>query len=159
MKNNKLNITLIVLSILVFLILFFGKDKLNCIVANYQLRNNNTIVNKSDSSLFFNKFNNSLNNYNFELSLVQLGGVGCKPCMKMDTVLVDIKTIYSEKINIKTYKVTNEKGKVIAKYFGVNAIPTQIIFNKTGTEIFRHTGFISKEELSEKVNSAIINQQ
>ena len=151
MRNKKLNIVLIVLSVLVFLLLFLAKDKLTCFVTSYQLKNSDIVINKSDSIEFFKQFNNSQNTYSYKLSLVELGGFGCKPCMKMDTVLQEIKTIYKEKINIKTFRVTTDGGKVIAKYFGDNAIPTQIIINRNGNEVFRHTGFLLKNDLEAEI--------
>ncbi len=147
MKSKKLNIIFIVLSVLVFLLLFFGKDKLTCFVTIYQLKNNNAVVNKSDSIEFFKQFNNVSNTYSYNVSLVELGGFGCKSCVKMDTILQSLNNIYDDKINIKTFRVTTDEGKVIANYFGVNAIPTQIIIDKNGNEVFRHTGFLSKNDL------------
>ena len=31
--------------------------------------------------------------------------------------------------------------------FGINIIPTQIFFDTTGNELFRHEGFMSKEDI------------
>ena len=44
------------------------------------------------------------------------------------------------------------ENRKYAKYFGANTIPTQIIMNKTGEDIFRHTGFLSREELEKMIN-------
>ena len=129
----------------------FAKDKLSCFVTNYNLKNNDIIVNKSDSLDYFSQFNNADNSKLFELSLIELGGYGCKPCMKMDTVLSVLGEIYKEKLNIQIVRVTDDEGKIIAKYFGVNAIPTQIIIDNKGDELFRHTGFISKEKLYQQI--------
>ncbi len=90
MKNKKLNIVLIIFSITVFGLLFFAKDKLNCFVTNYHLHNNDAMVTKSDSVLFFEQFDNSSFQYPLELSLIELGGAGCLPCMRMDMVLTEI---------------------------------------------------------------------
>ncbi len=37
------------------------------------------------------------------------------------------------------------------KYFGVYAIPTQIIMDKNSTEIFRHTDSLSTDELDDLI--------
>ncbi len=155
MKNKKLNIILIVLVITFFLLSFFAKDKLNCFVTNYELRNNDVIVNQTDSAKFFMQFDNSENTKEFELSLIELGGKGCIPCMRMDTVLLELGQIHKSKVNIKTFRVTNDKGKTIAKYFGINTIPTQIIMDKNGVEIFRHTGFLSTDKLDDLIKNHI----
>lgn len=36
------------------------------------------------------------------------------------------------------------------KYFGVTSIPTQVLLNKDCKEFFRHSGYISTEELGTK---------
>jgi thioredoxin 1 len=33
------------------------------------------------------------------------------------------------------------------KYYGIAAIPTQVLLDKTGKEFFRHTGYLSTKEL------------
>ncbi len=151
MKNRTLAFVLIGLTFLVLILLFFGKEKLNCFVTNYHLRHNNIEVTQNDSIRFFKQFKNTDNPAEFQLSLIELGGFGCKPCMQMDTVLLELKSIYGNKVKIETYRVTDKTGRKIAKYFGVNTIPTQIVLNKSGKEVFRHTGFLSKEEIEEEI--------
>ncbi len=146
------SILFIALMVIGFVVLFAFKDKLNCFVTSYKLKNSDVILNQSDSLIFFNQFNNINNVKPFDISLIELGGYGCKPCMRMDTVLAEIKLIFKEKININTIRVTEDRGKKAAKYFGVNAIPTQIILDKNSSEIYRHTGYISTKELQKIIN-------
>ena len=155
MKNKKINILLIVIITIATLLLFFGKDKLNCAITNYKLRNSDIVINQTDSAKFLAQFHNTNKSKYFELSLIEFGGYGCKPCMKMDTVLADLGKIYGEKLNIKIIRVTEKEGRKTAKYFLVNEIPTQIIIDKNGIEIFRHTGFLSKDELVKLLNKHI----
>lgn len=155
MKNKKINIVIIAITLIIFIVLILVKDKLNCFITNYYLRNNDIIVNQNDSLIFFQQFDNTSNTYDFELSFIELGGFGCKPCMRMDTVLLELAQVYKNKVKIKTFRVTDDKGKTIAKYFGVNAIPTQIILDKNGKEVFRHTGFLSKEDLENIINEYV----
>jgi thioredoxin 1 len=37
------------------------------------------------------------------------------------------------------------------KYYGISAVPMQILLDKQGNEFFRHYGFISAEELFSKL--------
>jgi thioredoxin 1 len=152
MKNKKSNIVLILSFLVLILWLVWHKDKINCFVTNYYLQNNNIGINSNDSIAFFTQFDNSNNLHAYQLSLIELGGRGCIPCKQMDTVLLAIKDHYKENINIKTIRITDKSNKKIAKYFGVNTIPTQIILDKNGNEIYRHTGFISVDELKNKLN-------
>lgn len=43
--------------------------------------------------------------------------------------------------------VSKQETQEWTKYFGIAAIPTQIILDNNGHEIFRHTGLISAEDL------------
>jgi thioredoxin 1 len=155
MKNKKLNIVLIIIVVSVSLLLLLGKDKLNCAITNYKLRNSDIEINQTDSAKFLAQFHNTDKSKDFELSLIEFGGYGCKPCMKMDTVLADLGKKYGEKLNIKIIRVTEKEGRKTAKYFSVNEIPTQIIIDRNGIEIFRHTGFLSKDELIKLINMHI----
>ena len=40
------------------------------------------------------------------------------------------------------------KDKAPAKRFGIRAIPTQIFFDENGKEVYRHVGFMSKEDIT-----------
>jgi thioredoxin 1 len=147
----------IIVVVVISLVVLFGRDKINCIVTNFNLRNNSVVINQSDSAIYLAQFNNLNGEKLFKLSLIELGGYGCKPCMRMDTVLAELGEELGDTINIKKIGITNRESWKIAKYFGVSAIPTQIIINKEGEEVFRHTGFISKEALSNEINSVINN--
>jgi thioredoxin 1 len=39
------------------------------------------------------------------------------------------------------------KNPSVGKKYGIKAIPTQIFFNEKGEEVFRHTGFYSKDDM------------
>lgn len=36
--------------------------------------------------------------------------------------------------------------------YGIDAIPTQIFFDKEGKEVFRHTGFFPQEQIEKKLS-------
>jgi len=158
-KRNRIFISKIVVSLLLFtlIMLFLQKDKLNCFFTKYQLRYSKIELKQSDSLLFVVQFINKSNTKAFELSLIEIGANGCIPCKKMDTVLYEIAEIYKERVNIRFYNVTNNKGKKAAKYFGVNMIPVQVLIDKQGFEVFRHQGFYATKDLEKQINR-IINQ-
>ncbi len=157
MKNGRLKIVLYSLVLIALLILFFKKDKLTCFVTNYMLRHNSAVVVPNDSIKFFSQFDYANRQTNYKLTVVELSGNGCKPCLRMDTVLSKIAKVYAGKVKIITYKLVNDSTMVIAKYFGVNMIPTQIVLNKNGLEVFRHTGFFSEKEFIIILNEYLKN--
>jgi thioredoxin 1 len=77
--------------------------------------------------------------------LVDLGADKCIPCKMMAPILEDLKKEYKGKIEVEFIDVwkNNEKGQE----YGVRAIPTQIFYDATGKEVFRHEGYFPKEDI------------
>ena len=77
--------------------------------------------------------------------LVDLGADKCIPCKMMAPILEELKTGYAGKMNVEfidVWKHPDEAGP-----YGVRVIPTQVFFDASGTELFRHEGFMSKEDI------------
>lgn len=78
-------------------------------------------------------------------TMVDFGADGCKPCEMMTPILASLKKQYAGKVNIVFVHVRKEQ--VLAARFGVEIIPVQVFFDRSGREVFRHEGFFSKEEI------------
>ena len=152
MKHQKRNIIILAILLVLLFAGYFAKDKISCVTINYQLQHSDVAVVQSDSALYFEQFKNEEGQHEFELSLIEFGGQGCKPCMRMDTVLTEASQFYGSNLNLHIVRLTDRENRKIAKYFGVQMIPSQVILNKEGTEVFRHTGFLSKVELQAEIN-------
>lgn len=83
----------------------------------------------------------------YRYTFLEFGAKGCLSCKKMETVMEEVKKEYAGKVNVRFLNLTKEESQPWAQYFGVAMIPAQIILDDTGREIFRHTGYISKEYL------------
>ncbi|MCK5684153.1 thioredoxin family protein [bacterium] len=83
--------------------------------------------------------------------LVDLGRGTCIPCKMMTPILEELKKDYKDRV-IVDYIDIGEKPEEAKKY-GVRVIPTQILFDSAGKEVFRHEGFIPKKELITKFES------
>lgn len=82
------------------------------------------------------------------VTMVDLGAHKCIPCKMMAPILKRLKKAYKGKAAIIFVDVLQDKSQ--AKKYGIRAIPTQIFFDKTGKEVYRHVGFMGED--------AIINQ-
>jgi thioredoxin 1 len=82
------------------------------------------------------------------VTMVDLGAHKCIPCKMMAPILKRLKKAYKGKAAIIFIDVWKDKSQ--AKRFGILAIPTQIFFDKSGKEVYRHVGFMGED--------AIINQ-
>lgn len=80
--------------------------------------------------------------------LVDLGADKCIPCKAMAPVLEDLKKTYAGKLDVEFVDVW--KKPEAAKPYKIKLIPTQIFYDATGKERFRHEGFYSKEDILAK---------
>jgi len=82
--------------------------------------------------------------------LVELGSNSCASCKAMAEVLKDLKQTHVEKINIVKIDVFEDQ-RAVEKY-KIRAIPTQVVLNNKGNEVYRHEGFISKDDIIKKLS-------
>ena len=76
------------------------------------------------------------------VTMVDLGADACVPCKMMAPILSKLEKAYRGKAAIVFIDVWKDKEP--AKRFGIRAIPTQIFFDKSGKEVYRHTGFMGE---------------
>jgi len=80
--------------------------------------------------------------------LLDLGSVSCIPCKMMAPILEELKKEYEGRLQVDFIDVW-ENPEAGAPY-GIRLIPTQIFFDASGKERFRHEGFLSKEDILAK---------
>ena len=77
--------------------------------------------------------------------LVDLGAGKCIPCKMMAPILEELKTEYAGRMDVEFIDVW--ENPEAGKKYGIKLIPTQIFYDSTGTERFRHEGFMGKEDI------------
>lgn len=80
--------------------------------------------------------------------LVDLGAGTCIPCKMMAPILEQLKKEYSSFFNVSFIDI--HKNPDQADKYNIRVIPTQIFFDASGKELFRHEGFFSKEDILAK---------
>jgi thioredoxin 1 len=80
--------------------------------------------------------------------LVDLGADKCIPCKMMAPILEELKTMYAGKLQVDFIDVWKNPDE--ARKSDIRVIPTQIFYDASGKELFRHEGFYSKEEILAK---------
>ena len=80
--------------------------------------------------------------------LVDLGATKCIPCKMMAPILEELKKTYAGKLDVMFIDVWEKPDE--AKKYNINLIPTQVFYDATGKERFRHEGFFSKEDILAK---------
>ncbi len=77
--------------------------------------------------------------------LLDLGASKCIPCKMMAPILEELKKEYQGRLDVVFIDVWEKPDE--AKKYKINLIPTQIFFDASGKELFRHEGFFSKEDI------------
>ena len=80
--------------------------------------------------------------------LLDLGATRCIPCKAMAPILEELKTTYAGRIRVEFVDVW--ENPAVAEQYGVQGIPTQIFFDANGQELYRHTGFMARDEILAK---------
>ncbi len=80
--------------------------------------------------------------------LLDLGAGKCVPCKMMAPILEQMKTDYAGTLEVEFIDVW--KNPDATKQYAIEVIPTQIFYDATGKELFRHIGFFAKEDILAK---------
>jgi thioredoxin 1 len=81
--------------------------------------------------------------------LVDVGADKCIPCVMMAPILEELKKEYKGSLDVvfvDAWKKPEEANK-----YRVRMIPTQIFYDASGKELYRHAGFMSKEDILSKL--------
>jgi thioredoxin 1 len=77
--------------------------------------------------------------------LLDFGRGKCIPCKKMAPILQELSEEYKDRIIIKIIEIDQEPGLTTANR--IRLIPTQIFFDAKNQEVYRHEGFMGKEQI------------
>ena len=80
--------------------------------------------------------------------LVDLGAGKCIPCKMMAPILEELKIEYAGILMVDFIDVWKNPDE--GKKYSIRMIPTQIFYDASGKELFRHEGFFSKADILTK---------
>lgn len=80
--------------------------------------------------------------------LVDLGADRCIPCKMMAPILAELEKEYAGQLEIVFIDVWKQREE--GARHGIRLIPTQIFYDATGRERFRHEGFYAKKDILAK---------
>jgi thioredoxin 1 len=138
-----------VVATLLFMVLLFAfKDQLNQMASTVVKAQAGAEIAVSASAFVDSAYNYAQNGLRYEITFLEFGATGCSACRQMETVMEEVKKQYPEKVKVVFLNILKPENQELMKYYGVAAIPTQVLLNKEGKEIFRHTGYFSVDELN-----------
>ena len=77
--------------------------------------------------------------------LLDFGAGTCIPCKAMAPILKELAEEYKGRVVVKIIEVYQEREMTQANR--IRLIPTQIFFDAKNQEVFRHVGFMDKEQI------------
>ena len=126
---------------------FIKKDSMNRYISRLMKLETTPDIEFVGKAMIDSLYNYSKNGQSYEVTLLEFGSTGCVLCKKMEPVLEEMRN--NEKINTKVVflHIMEQENLPFMKYYGISAVPMQILLDKQGNEFFRNYGFISAEEL------------
>ncbi len=82
-------------------------------------------------------------------TVLDLGSKTCIPCKMMKAIFDELEKDYKDRANLIILDVYEYRD--LSSKYQVRVIPTQIFFDKTGNQNWRHEGFLAKEEILKKL--------
>jgi len=76
-------------------------------------------------------------------TLVNFSVIGC--CDRTYPIVQELQSEYNGRVNVIFVNI--EEEEILSDLYGVTSIPVQMLFDKDGKEVFRHTGFLPKDRL------------
>lgn len=82
-------------------------------------------------------------------TMIEFGAAGCIPCDMMQPILNNLIKKFPDTLNVEFVHVREKQ--ILAGRYGIQSIPVQVFFDKTGKEIFRHTGFFAEKAVLDQL--------
>ena len=80
--------------------------------------------------------------------LLELGSDKCVPCKMMKPILDELESTCEGLLQVDFIDI--KKQREAAKPYKVRIMPTQIFFSAEGEELWRHEGFLPREDIAAK---------
>jgi len=74
----------------------------------------------------------------------------CPPCRAMMPILEKLHVEYAHAFELEKVDVSQAENQQRSRENQIQYIPTQIFYDENGKQIFRHTGFFSKQQILDK---------
>lgn len=135
------------------IIAILSRDRLNNFISDKMKEQTTSTDSVSAVKTIDASYNYTVNGQNFDFTLLEFGSNGCTICKQMESVLKEIRGQKEPKVNVAFLNIMHPENLQLMKYFGISAVPIQILLDKKGIEFYRHYGFVSAEKLNLEIKS------
>lgn len=126
---------------------FSSRDQMNKYASTMMQKQASAATIYAGQTLIDSLYNYRQTNLDYRITFLEFGSTGCSACRKMETVMGIIKSKYTNSVNVVFRNVSEKENLELMKYYGIASIPTQIFLDEKGKEVFRHTGYISADDI------------
>ncbi len=143
----------IIFSSFVILLLVMGfifKQDLNSLISTKIQSQAKEETSVSAQEFVQKNYNYNENGKNYDFTFLEFSSSGCTICKQMEPVLDEIRGLDKTKVNVVFLHIMKPENLNMMKFYGISAVPMQILLDKEGNEFFRHYGFISTADLLAK---------
>jgi len=140
--------SMFILIAIAFLVsLFVFKESMITFISKKVKEQVGETIQKSTAMYVDSAYNFQNNKEGYQITFLEFGATGCSSCRMMEKVMAEVRSAYPKKIKVKFMNALQPANQDMMKYFGIAALPTQILLDISGKEAFRHTGYLSFDDL------------
>ncbi len=141
----------LIIPLLILLVFgFLSRNTLNEFISEKMKEQTSTADSVSVEQFIELNYNHAKNKSGFEFTLLEFSSGTCAVCKQMEPVLEEIRQHENPKVKVVFLNIMQPENLPQMKFFGISAVPLQIVLNRKGKEIYRHYGFISSADLLSK---------
>ncbi len=142
-----------IVAVLLLGLLIFGflqKDNLNSYISGEMQQQTSQLTRLSVEKQIQLKYNYTENGKNYAFTFLEFSSTGCISCKQMEPVLEAVRNMEQPRVNVIFMHIMKPENLPWMKYYGISAVPMQVLLNNQGKEFYRHYGFISATDLEAK---------
>lgn len=141
----------LIIPLLILLVFgFLSRNTLNNFISEKMKEQTSTADSVSVEQFIELNYNHAQNKSGFEFTLLEFSSGTCAICKQMEPVLEEIRQLENPKVKVVFLNIMQPENLPQMKFFGISAVPLQIVLDREGKEIYRHYGFISSADLLRK---------
>jgi thioredoxin 1 len=158
MKTKAFKWILLLLALVLMVLLFTQINKPELYLSHEIRSQPSAETQKAVHTLIDSLSNYQTNGQQYQISYLEFGSTGCVACKKMESVMQEVKDTFPGKVKVVFLNVLKPENRKIMKFYGVAVIPSQILLNRDGQELFRHTGYYSFDDLRKELDEYLADQ-
>ncbi len=146
----------IIASIIALVIIGFSlKGKMNSIISK-KMKEQVTVENAlSVEQAIQTKYNYVENGLKYDFTFLEFSSTGCTVCKQMEPVLEEVRNSDKANVNVVFLHIMKSENIDMLKFYGISAVPMQVLLDRQGNEFYRHYGYISADEILVKASSVL----